>query len=292
MSAVFKILVGNDLSEHSDRALDYAIALAERRPTEITVFHAIPEMPISFGQDQDTGVYQQLLDELRARVESHLTAHVDKLKDDTIKVKVGYGDPASALAQEAEALKADLVIVGKPHIDSLYDFFMGSTVQRLARKIHTSLLVAQGRELLPNHRILVPLDLSPLSNLALALGAELCKRTDSKMTLLHAAYSPYTAVYQSMLAGNGPELVQAALDAEKTAFEQVVSTYEDQGVVEGIRFVEGRPAEEILKAAPEFDLVVLASESGSSWTKNLIGSVAERVLEHCPKSVLLVKEVR
>lgn len=289
MADTFKILVGDDLTENSHRALDAALSLAEFKKTEITVLHVVPQIPSSLSEDLQRSLYEKVVEDLKANVETRLKQNLEKYKDDVVRVHVSYGEVAQTIAEVAQTTEANVVVMGRPHVSTLSDFFFGTSVQRVVRQVKKSVLIVQEKKLFTRKRILVPVDLTQNCLGALEVAADVAQGTGSKLTILHAAYSPYAAVYQSMLAGNGPELVQAALDAERTAFFELVKSYQDVNLVDEVLFVEGRPAEEILRRQENFDLIVMASESGSGWTKSLLGSVTERVLEHATRSLLVVK---
>ena len=55
------------------------------------------------------------------------------------------------------------------------------------------------------------------------------------------------------------------------------------------RIVDGHPADEIIKAAREDDLIVIGSKGRTGLDRLLMGSVAENVVRHAPCSVLLVR---
>jgi universal stress protein A len=54
----------------------------------------------------------------------------------------------------------------------------------------------------------------------------------------------------------------------------------------------GYPFEEIIQVAndPEIDLIIIGSHGRSGIKRLLLGSTAERVVEHAPCPVLVVKE--
>ncbi len=64
---------------------------------------------------------------------------------------------------------------------------------------------------------------------------------------------------------------------------------EQQGVNVFKRIVDGHPADEIIKAAHEDDLIVIGSKGRTGLDRLLMGSVAENVVRHAPCSVLLVR---
>ena len=51
----------------------------------------------------------------------------------------------------------------------------------------------------------------------------------------------------------------------------------------------GSPYEEIVRAAREYDLVVMGTHGHSGLRQLLVGSVAEKVVRHCSRPVLTVR---
>ncbi len=122
------------------------------------------------------------------------------------------------------------------------------------------------------HHVLIPLDGSELSQRVLAplrslLGAE----GVSSVTLLR-------------VLDDGAD--EAAANAQ---LEPLVSRLSAGGVEATHRVVEGDPSEEILRAADELgvDLVAMTTHGRSGLKRILRGSVAERVLRRCPRPLLL-----
>jgi nucleotide-binding universal stress UspA family protein len=59
-----------------------------------------------------------------------------------------------------------------------------------------------------------------------------------------------------------------------------------------VKAVHGYPAEELVKAAGDADMIVLSSHGGGGWSRQLIGSVATKVVHHATVPVLIVPAER
>ncbi len=59
-----------------------------------------------------------------------------------------------------------------------------------------------------------------------------------------------------------------------------------------VKAAHGYPAEEIVKAAADADMIVLSSHGGGGWSRQLIGSVATKVVHHATVPVLIVPSER
>jgi nucleotide-binding universal stress UspA family protein len=144
-------------------------------------------------------------------------------------------------------------------------------------------------------RICCPIDFSDASRAAMEVAADLTRRFEAELVLLHAYPIPgYTFPDGSVVAS--PKMMQELadqaqrhleewrLDAERLAGGQRVAA--EKGV--------GEPAAEIVTFAKEnaVDLLVLGTHGRTGIEHALMGSIAERVVRraHCP--VLTVRPAR
>jgi nucleotide-binding universal stress UspA family protein len=144
--------------------------------------------------------------------------------------------------------------------------------------------------------ILVPFDFSEHSNRTLEYATRIAARENAKIRLLHVFRIPDYAVTQY---GRRPhdcdELRWQAESAEQEAQENL-NAVEKEVLSRGIKaeayFRVGYPLEEIVLMAndPEVDLVIIGSHGCSAIKRLLLGSTAERVVEHARCPVLVVKE--
>jgi nucleotide-binding universal stress UspA family protein len=134
--------------------------------------------------------------------------------------------------------------------------------------------------------ILVAVDGSKESKLALADAVDLALESNSKLTLVHVS-NPAPGIIRSTPAG-------AAVAAELPAYHskvlrQMVDTVPKELPVTTL-LLEGNPAHEIVKAAREYehDLIVIGSRGRGRATAALLGSVSHAVLHEASVPVLVV----
>lgn len=80
-------------------------------------------------------------------------------------------------------------------------------------------------------------------------------------------------------------------EQSETELRDAVARLQASGVPFETKAVRGSPAEAIAATATEghYDLVFLGSKGRSALGDLLMGSVAQRVIEHCPVPVVLVR---
>jgi len=135
--------------------------------------------------------------------------------------------------------------------------------------------------------ILVPVDFSPCSLKALTYAVALAKEFDASVVLLHVA-EPWHAGERFASVGQRGQLRQDA--AQRLA--QLVSG-EVSPRVEARWFLrEGVPGQVISDFARKIcaDLIVIATHGYTGLRSVLLGSTTQRVVQHAPCPVLVVRE--
>lgn len=144
-------------------------------------------------------------------------------------------------------------------------------------------------------RILVPLDGSALSELALDMATTLVERFESQLILLYVVELPALA----LPAINMPEPPSWAVEVREQADREAQNylqtqkqNLEQQGYRVEILVREMSPAERIVEVAAteNIDLVVMSTHGQGGLTRWALGSVADRVVQHSPCPVLLVRQ--
>ena len=129
-------------------------------------------------------------------------------------------------------------------------------------------------------RILVGVDGSKCSNEAIRYAAELSKKFDAAVTLMHVYRPPETT--RELPAHERPEEARVKLDDSKKILDEL-------GVAGKTIFSSGNPASAILKeAAMGYDLIVMGSRGLGSVEGFLLGSTTTRVAHHAKIPVLIV----
>jgi len=141
-------------------------------------------------------------------------------------------------------------------------------------------------------QILVPIDFSDCSRKALRYAVPVAERFDAQLILL---YVIETNVLPAELGYGPSEVKRPGTDPARTALEQLAQRTEQ---ALGTHFVRqtmvqnGIPWQEITAAARarDVDLIVLSTHGYTGIKHVLLGSTAERVVQHAPCPVLVVRE--
>jgi universal stress protein A len=147
-------------------------------------------------------------------------------------------------------------------------------------------------------RILLPIDFSEQSKTTVSYAKRIALKNKSTIYLLHVFQVPdYIVMPYPRHAENSAEV-----EAQLSAAEQVAAKHLDALKLElgeqGINTVSilrvGYPFEEIVEMANYYhvDLIVIGSHGRSGIARLLLGSTAERVVEHASCPVLVVKSSR
>jgi nucleotide-binding universal stress UspA family protein len=141
-----RILVPIDGSPTSRKAADMAIDIAKKYGSEL-IFMTVARRPeiIGTGSSGYGGVYNldMLTDELQKHQTKILDEFVEKLDLTGIKTekKLAVGTPAEEIADAAEELSADLIVIGRRGYSRIKRFFVGSVSQRVISEAHCPVLV-------------------------------------------------------------------------------------------------------------------------------------------------------
>ncbi len=142
-----------------------------------------------------------------------------------------------------------------------------------------------------NSNILVPIDFSELSFKALEAATAFAEAFDGAITPFHSyislsdigePVSPSTGKFADTSEQLEKKLVEKL---DKEASKRVDKAYLNHGMVRS-----GNPAEAIIDAARNFDLIVMTTHGRTGFTRLIMGSVAEKVIRFAPVPVVVVEE--
>jgi nucleotide-binding universal stress UspA family protein len=295
-----RILCPTDLSEFSDRALRRALALARWFDARLTALLVIPSTAWAAGGDY----YALSADLLRAQredAERELNRTLEPLLNEgvPIETRIREGDPARAIRAEAEAMAADLVVMGTHGRSGFERLFLGSVAEKLLRTAPCPVLTI-GREQPPGlagalfRKILCAADLTKASERTLSLGLSLAEENLAHVTFLHV-------VEGGALDQTGPDRHRSIPDTaplrnalEDRAMEQLMrAAGSARSFCEvSVRVETGSAWRQIVRVAEETraDVVVLGAHAHRGFTRLLLGSTANQVVRHAPCPVLTVRE--
>jgi len=139
-----KILVPLDGSTAAERALTYAIDLADRSQGEI-VLTRVQASPGAVGFAVDLPIPQQAY----AAEHRHCQAYLEDVrarllsKGQTVRLETPEGDPSSAILEMAEKDGCDLIVISSHGRTGVGRFFLGSVAEKVTRHAHCPVLIAR-----------------------------------------------------------------------------------------------------------------------------------------------------
>lgn len=137
--------------------------------------------------------------------------------------------------------------------------------------------------------IVVPIDFSANAEAAAEYACALASDFKASVTLLHVFSAPVVATPDAVFAPTVEEL-RCLEDADRQHLAALVQRLARPGLTIETRVREGDPAERILEACGDADLVVMGTHGRSGVARLLIGSVAQRVVRGARCPVLTLSE--
>jgi len=304
-ASIKNILCPTDFSEFSDRAMRRATNLAKWFTCPVTALHVIPFVPPSIAYPGPLGsampvMPMDMLSERREDVDAELAKAVAMYRKGgvTVRPEVAIGQPWREIESRANELPADLVVLGT-HGRSGWDrFLMGSTTEKLIRRLSSPVLTIGPADVAPPsvlfRRILCALDLTAASQTTLDLAFSFAEENLAEVTMLHVLdgdrpdwfpAEPHLATHADFQRAAREGAIEELYRLSKDAPELCKT---DNLVVEGTAWREiVRIAEQI-----EADLIVVGAQGRGGIRESFLGSTAAQTLRHAPCPVLLARPQR
>jgi len=279
-----RIVVPLDGSELADRIITQLRRLLVAQDVEVVLLTVV-EAYLDEGS----------LERRKQDALDHLAGLRDALVEEgaTATIAVLEGDPVERIAEHAERSSALLVVMSTHGRSGLTRFVRGSVAEGLLRRCMVPVLVANPRAVdvhtaggeLRFKRLLVPLDGSDVALEVLPLVEEVATRFEAEVLLLEVAW-------QIPSSTEGPFLMPPILrtPAEIAAgLEPVRKRLAARGIDARVLTGYTPVALEIIDVAEReaVDLVVMSTHGRSGVSRWLFGSVAEQVLRHCTRPLLV-----
>ncbi len=198
---------------------------------------------------------------------------------------VRRGDPATAIADEAEALGADLVVIGSRGLGPLRTLFMGSVAAAVVDAASCAVLVARGPSM---NEVLLATDGSGPSDAATAVLARWPIFAGIRIRVLSVATT--VPQYGELPASGGMREAVEVARQQKVA-DAAAIRLRDAGREAVPHVLTGDVAARIVRFANarSSDLIVIGSRGRTGLKRALLGSVGRAVLSSARGSVLIVK---
>ena len=288
------ILAATDFSETADAGLDWAAELARLLGARLELIHAVT-VPAYMPGFVPPG--PEVVDELWAAALTRLDEAAARLRETGAEVSthLGVGTPSQVILARAEELGAAAVVMGTRGLTGLRHLLLGSTTERVMHRAPCPVLSVhpadRGRHR-PIRSILVPTDFSRDAELAIDAAHKLLAplEQDARLVLLHAFNLPIEYTAYGPIPTSINFLKDTGLESERL-LEEIRERLLREGLVVETVSREGDPAEVIADEAGKrgVDLVAMGTHGSSALRHLLLGSTAERVIQHAPCPVMTVR---
>jgi len=205
------------------------------------------------------------------------------------KVEVHSGSTVPEIWRSARKLDLDMIIVGRRLPSE--QLGIGSAFARLARKAPCNVLVVPQYARPHLGRVLVPVDFSPHSKLALEHGLVIAKACGDGHPQVVVVSNASVGYGHHKLGLSLQDAVEQLEKITRQKLEGFVAGVDTAGIdVELLCTCSEQPEAAIqeVAVARKMDLIVVGSRGARSLF--MLGSVAERILHHSLLPVLIVKQ--
>jgi nucleotide-binding universal stress UspA family protein len=152
MPKLRKILVPTDFSKTANRAIEYAVKLAEvNKEAELILLTVIGDLALS---DEEMVMLRVSVDSIKEHNQRKIEAAKEKLqkliRPSTVKRRVQFmvrdGKPYAEIIRAAKDNAVDLIVMSSHGHGRLAEIFLGSTTVRVVQKAPCSVLVVRDRQ--------------------------------------------------------------------------------------------------------------------------------------------------
>lgn len=285
------ILVAIDDSACSERAARLAGSLAVKLSTRVVVMHVAKESRRhELIEDEATG------EALLTRFKNMVGPGVD------LKTRLTHGeDVALSIVETANVEGCAMIVMGTHGREGVQRLLLGSVAERVTRLANVPVMLSRGKatpgQEVAFGEVLVALDGSTASILALGQALELASVLHAKLALLHVIPD----VSLPAMGAMGVYVDVNVQDGERRlreAGQAVLSAAADRAAASNVaaetllyQAGQERPGDVIVRLASErgCGLIVMGTHGRSGFDRLLLGSVAERVAHRAEQPVLLVR---
>ena len=285
-----------DFSKSSNVALDYAIARARRRKAKLILVHVLANNALAAATSEDSGSAQLVIKaQAVARENAHnsmrkLIARKGLTPKEHRVVFIERLDAAGAIAAQARKSRARMIIMGSEGRTGLQRLFSGSVAEATLRATRRPLLIVKKSKLTKPaaKKILVPVDFSKVSDLALKRAKEIAKTENEILVLVNVVTDPDVMVPFYLRERHHESLIKAETQRIKQLAQRMrIAPSRYLSVV--VRSQDAASA--IVKEAKKHRvaMIVMGSHGRTGLPHWVVGSVAEKTLRHAASPVLVIK---
>lgn len=282
------LVAASDFSFAAHRAARRASLVAKAHRASLKLLHVIE------GSSTQSLLRSAPWPDPQERLHAEAQRSLDSLADDVTKVSgivpdqlLREGDVLAELL--AAAKQSDLIVLGARGLNPVREFFLGSTAERIARRVPCPMLVVKQEPQISYEHVLVPVDFSKYSAPALRFATELVP--DATLHVFHAVDSAMEGRLRSV--GVSDEAVQTYRDGlvreAEVSLAELTTALPDRA----LSVAEPGDARVLITRRAEergCTLIVMGNQGRSWLSEHLLGSVTRAVLERATCDVVVVPQ--
>lgn len=292
MATLNRLLAATDFSAPARHAAGRAALIAKETGASLDLVHVASLAPLEklrrLAAQIPLELEQRMLDaageELRELAAALLQHHGVRAG-----VRVASGPLPGQLADQADAISADLIILGAHGASFMRHLLLGSSAERMISRASRPMLVVKQTAHERYRNVLVPVDFSPSSVSALKHARAIAP--GAEIVLLHAFDVPFEGKLR--FAGVDDDTVHRyRLAAKQEALQKLwplCDAAELPPHAARLMVLHGDPARHIIEQEQEqdCDLIAIGKHGESMLEDLLLGSVTRRVLTESQCDVLV-----
>ncbi len=299
-----KLLLATDGSAHSQAAIDLLNHVPFPDGSKI-ILATVLELPVPyFGVSGQFGAGQELIVPIRARAEETLKRQAESLRQIgwNVELLIRQGNAAEEILNIAAEQETDLIVVGSYGHGAVRSFLLGSVSQKVVKYASCSVLVVRestrskgesgsDTSTWEKMEILMAFDDSAVSYEAANILQSMPLAKDAEITIL--TIMPIITSYGMDIIERTSDFWQEDRKKAVTALQRVADELQKVHPHISAHLVESvDTSQEILERAKSLhsDLIIIGNKGKNAMDRFLLGSVTNRVIQHAPCSVWVVRK--
>lgn len=273
-----RILVPTDMSDFATLALRYAAAFRERLGSSITAVYADEVyLPVDM-LEAPLGFYLEKAPESMERLAVRLRDHTAQVVGAPVETLIVQDSPARAVLATAKKMHADLILMGTHGRTGLRRAILGSVTENVLHEAKVPVMTVtpalmQGKAKTEIRRILCPVNFTHVARQALQHACSLAQAFEAELSVLY--------------------VVEGIEDDRAAEVEAAFHQWVDPQVADRCRFNRiflrgGDPAERVLAASADTDLIVIGAQHTFFRDATVIGTTTQRITRFARVPVMTV----
>ncbi len=294
-----KIMVPLDGSELAEAALPYAEELAARLGSDIVLMHVYES-----GDEKHRRMHELYLQKAVEATKRGVKKHLAEGQEagGTVEPILLLGHAAEQIVDYAEKENVGIIVMATHGRSGIRRWMLGDVAAKVARSTPKPVMVIrvdgvvdpQGEQKVLLSKILLPLDGSKQSEVAIPHIEELAQRLKAVVVLLHViapTHFAYGIPGETVEMPFSPEDMQRFTEKSAEYLETVAEAFTKRGISTTTEVAVGTAAGEIIRLSEDMpaDLIAMSTHGRSGIGRWAFGSVTDKVIHASKTPVLLVR---